>query len=42
LDASRIKEKSVMILLFRDYQFEFHKFQDHWRFIWSLTSEPIV
>jgi hypothetical protein len=25
-------------LLYRDYQFECHKLQDHWRFTLSLTS----
>jgi len=25
-------------LFSRDYQFEFYKFQGHWRLIWSLTS----
>ena len=28
----------VLSLFFRGYQFEFYKFQGHWRLIWSLTS----
>jgi hypothetical protein len=31
----------ILGLLSRDYQFESHKPQGHWKLAWSLTSGPI-
>jgi hypothetical protein len=31
----------VLDLLYRDYQFESYKFQDHYKLIWSLNSGPV-
>jgi len=30
----------ILSLFFKIYQFEYHKFQNYWRFIWLLTLKP--
>jgi hypothetical protein len=31
----------VLDLFSKNYHFESHKSQGHWRFTWSLTSRPV-
>jgi hypothetical protein len=31
----------VLYLFSKDYQFEFHKPQNYWKFIWSLILGPV-